>query len=186
MTDRDETIITAVLDFWLDEIGPERWFRGGPEVDAAVHDRFGDLSARAVAGGFDRWPETARGALALLILLDQFPRNLHRAQAAAFAGDERARKVAAAGIERGFDLGFDSDARSLFYLPFEHSEAWADQERSLTLFEALTDRPVYLDYAQRHAALIRRFGRYPHRNRALGRADTPDEAAWLDNNAEPF
>jgi uncharacterized protein (DUF924 family) len=139
-------------------------------------------------GGLPAWEETPQTALALVILLDQFPRNMHRGRAEAFAADPLARAVAGRAIDRGFDLMLRRDRRCFFYLPFEHSEDLAEQDRSVALFQAWfeaapeAEKPQCLEqieYVLRHQEIIRRFGRFPHRNAALGRETTPEEAAFL-------
>jgi uncharacterized protein (DUF924 family) len=137
-------------------------------------------------GRLDAWSDSPPGALALAILLDQFPRNLHRGTAQAFAADAKAQEVARrAVLARRFDLALAPTARIFLYLPFEHGEAMADQDLSVALFEGLRDRPAHrapggtIDYAWRHREVIARFGRFPHRNAALGRESTPAERAWL-------
>jgi uncharacterized protein (DUF924 family) len=179
-----------VLRFWFegDHIAFQpRWFRPDPAFDEACRARFGALPAAAREGALDGWAATPGGALALLIVLDQFPRNLHRGHAEAFACDAKARAVARrAVLERRQDLAMTRTERVFAYLPFEHSEAMADQDLSVALYEgALRDDPVHrvpggaIDYAWRHRAVVARFGRFPHRNAALGRESTPEEAAWL-------
>ncbi|WP_149536980.1 DUF924 family protein [Siccirubricoccus phaeus] len=179
----------AILAFWFqgDRHGfRERWFTPDNAFDAAIGAGFGALVPAARDGALDVWAETPEGALALLLVLDQFPRNLFRGDAAAFAGDAHARAVARrAVLQRRFDLLLTPTERSFLYLPFEHGEAMADQDLSVALFEGLRDAPVHrapggtIDYAWRHRAVIRRFGRFPHRNAALGRDSTPAERAWL-------
>lgn len=182
-----------ILGFWFGpDLGPwqlERWFRPDPAFDAEIRARFGTLLVPARHGAFDAWAVTPEGALALCLVLDQFPRNLHRGTAEAFASDAHARAVARAAVLRDrHDLALPPTARCFLYLPFEHSEEMADQDLSVSLFEGLRDDPVHaapggsIDYAWRHRAVIRRFGRFPHRNAALGRATTPQEATYL---AEP-
>jgi uncharacterized protein (DUF924 family) len=184
MTDPDR-----LLAFWFAD-GPDTfrqaWFRKDEAFDAACRDGFGHLVVPAREGALDGWAETPKGALALLLLLDQFPRNLFRGSAEAFASDAHARAVARrAVLERGFDLRLSTTERVFLYLPFEHGEAMADQDLSVALFEGLRDSPAHakpggsIDYAWRHRAVIRAFGRFPHRNVALGRASTPAEEAWL-------
>ena len=184
------TAPAEILDFWFGpDLTPwqlERWFRPDPAFDGACRDRFGHLLAPARDGALDTWATTPQGALALLLLLDQFPRNLHRGTAAAFASDPHARAVARQAVLRDrLDLALPPSARCFLYLPFEHSEDLADQDLSVALFEGMRDDPVHaapggtIAYAWAHRAVIRRFGRFPHRNAALGRADTPDEAAYL-------
>lgn len=177
-----------LLRFWFgepDERGEiafrREWFVADPAFDRAVGERFGDAMRRAIAGDLDAMASDVGGALALVLLLDQVPRNLCRGTAAAFAGDDRARAVANAAIAGGFDCDLPKAMRLFFYLPFEHSEDLADQERACQLIGELND-PGLLDYAYRHREIIDRFGRFPHRNAALGRASSETEVAFL---AEP-
>jgi uncharacterized protein (DUF924 family) len=166
-----------VVTFWR-EAGPERWFKKDEAFDAEIKRRFLATHEAAAAGKLRDWENSAEGALALLILLDQFPRNMFRNDKRAFATDPLARAVAAGALIRGFDAQA-GDMRTFFYLPFEHSEDMADQDRAVELFAAMGDAG-YLDYANRHRDAIARFGRFPHRNAALGRTSTPEEQAWLD------
>ena len=168
----------ALLDFWFDELTPEQWFRASDDVDARLRERFASWPDSARDGRWDAWAATADGALALVLALDQLPRNLYRGTAAAFAYDERARQVARRAIGAGFDHDVAAERRVFFYLPFEHSEALADQDWSVALIAALGD-DVYTDYAERHRDVIRRFGRFPHRNASLGRPSTEAEKAYL-------
>jgi len=168
----------GLVAFWRDA-GPSRWFSRDDAFDAALAARYGALTLRAARGELDGWLADADAALALVLLLDQLPRNLHRGSPRAFETDAAARRAAAAAIDAGFDRLVDPALRVFFYLPFEHSESMADQERSLALFEALGDAN-YLRYAVAHADCIRRFGRFPYRNAVLGRATTAAEQAWLD------
>ena len=168
----------AVVSFWR-EAGPQRWFKKDAGFDDEIRQRFLDLHEDAAAGRLDRWEQTAEGALALLILLDQFPRNMFRGEARAFATDSLARAIAAGALVRGFDAQAPDSMHGFFYLPFEHSENLADQERAVAFFTAVGDADG-LKWAQLHADIIRRFGRFPHRNVVLGRATTADEQAFLD------
>ena len=170
----------GVVGFWRDA-GYRKWFGGGEAFDAECRARFHDLHFAAARRERDGWLEGAEGALALLVLLDQVPRNLFRGSGHAFATDPLALHVAQRAIDAGHDAAFAGEPglRGFFYMPFEHSEAIADQDRSVALFTALGDAE-YLRYAHAHREVIVRFGRYPHRNAALGRASTPDEQAWLD------
>jgi uncharacterized protein (DUF924 family) len=170
-----------VIQFWR-EAGPKRWFAKDDAFDAEIRRRFLPLVVAAQAGGLDGWRQSADGALALMLLLDQFPRNLFRGSPQAFAGDAIARQRADAAIAAGFDRTVAPELRPFFYLPFMHSEALADQERSLELYRILhseggTDNRAF---AQDHHAIIARFGRFPHRNAVLGRSTTPEEQAFLD------
>lgn len=180
--------IRRVLNFWFGAPDSpafgsyrEAWFTVDPAFDQAVRERFLDDHRRAADGALDGLAATAKGALALVVMLDQFPRNMFRGTAAAFATDPKALAIADAALARVLDRTLRPVQRLFLYLPFEHSERLADQERSVVLFEALGDAKL-LDVAVRHRDIIRRFGRFPHRNKALGRASTPEEAAFL---AEP-
>lgn len=181
-TMRDDDQSTAsrddLLSFWFAPGMSERWFAKDPAFDAELGRRFGTLAAAAARGELDRWADTARGALALVLLLDQLPRNLHRGKPAAFSQDARARAVAGAALAAGFDAELTPPERQFLYLPFEHSEDPADQDRAVELFQALGD-PEQLHWALRHQEVIRRFGRFPHRNAILGRPSTPEEEAFL-------
>jgi uncharacterized protein (DUF924 family) len=167
-----------VVSFWR-EAGPDRWFNTSVEFDEAIRQRFLDTYEAAAGGKFSGWEQSAEGTLALLILLDQFPRNMFRGDARAFATDPLARAVAAGGIIRGFDAQVPSEMRSFFYLPFEHSEDLTDQERGIAFHKAIGDADG-LKWAELHADIIRRFGRFPHRNAVLGRTTTAEEQAFLD------
>ena len=174
----DRTILAAdVVSFWRN-VGPEGWFKVDAALDADIRARFLGLYETAAAGGLSAWEECAEGALALLILLDQFPRNMFRGNARAFATDAQARAIASRAILKGYDSVIP-DMRGFFYLPFEHSEDLADQERAIALYKAAGDLEG-LKWAEVHADVIRRFGRFPHRNAALGRATTPAERKFLE------
>lgn len=167
----------SVLAFWR-AAGSQKWYAADAAFDAEIRTRFLSVYEAAAAGHL-AWDDTPEGALALIIVLDQFPRNMFRGSARAFAADALARRIAARAIDRGFDQRFAAPERCLFYLPFEHSESLADQERCVALNRASHDADA-VKWAELHADIIRRFGRFPHRNRALGRATTPDEQAFLD------
>ena len=182
MTDAVATIPAVtpadVVAFWRDA-GPAKWFRGGDAFDAACRERLGAAHHAAARRELDGWASTAEGALALLLLLDQIPRNIFRGSGHAFATDGLARHFARLALDAGHDAAFEPALRAFFYLPLEHSEDMADQDRSVALFAALGDAN-YRDYAIAHRDVIVRFGRFPHRNAALGRDTTPDEQSWLD------
>ena len=167
-----------VVAFWRDA-GPERWFKKDANFDDEIRARFLKLHEAAAAGQLTAWEATAEGALALLILLDQFPRNMFRGDARAFASDPLARAIAAGALVRGFDAQVPGSMRGFFYLPFEHSENLTDQERCVAFHKAIGDADG-LKWAEIHADIIRRFGRFPHRNAVLGRATTPEEQEFLD------
>ncbi len=178
-----------VLAFWFAD-GPARfreaWFRATPEFDAACREGFAAVLDAARAGTLDHWTATPRGALALVIVLDQFSRNIHRGTPGAYAADPRARSIADAALARGDDRHLGPVERIFLYLPFEHAEHLADQDTSVHLFETLRGTfdtaEKAIDIAHRHRDVIRRFGRFPHRNAILNRVSTPEELAYL---AEP-
>jgi uncharacterized protein (DUF924 family) len=168
-----------VLAFWR-AAGPKKWFTKNDAFDAEIAARFLPTYVAAADGQLGEWEASADGALALLLVLDQFPRNIFRNSARAFAADALARAVADRAIARGFDQDAKDEERSFFYLPFEHSEVLADQERCVALARA-TGNADTLKWAELHAEIIRRFGRFPHRNAALGRTTTAKEQAFLDD-----
>ena len=172
-----DSAAAEVISFWR-EAGPKKWFLKDDAFDAAIRAKFAALHARAAVGDLDHWAETADGALALLLLLDQFSRNLYRGSPQAFAQDERARTIARRAVAAGLDREVDPAFRTFFYLPFEHSEAIADQEVCVRLSHGLAD-PEALRWARVHERIIRRFGRFPHRNHDLGRESTPEEVEFL-------
>lgn len=167
----------AVVAFWT-EAGPEKWFARDDAFDARFRARFLDDHMAAAARGREHWLTTAEGALALLLLLDQFPRNCFRGTAHSYATDPLARHYAMRAIEEGLDLQLVPKLRAFLYLPFEHSEDSLDQERSVAMFDVLGDKE-YLQYAETHRDIIRRFGRFPHRNAVLGRIPSPEELDYL-------
>jgi uncharacterized protein (DUF924 family) len=169
-----------VLAFWR-AAGPKKWFAKDDAFDADIRARFMPTYEAAARGDLSEWESTPDGALALTIVLDQFPRNLFRRDAQAFATDDAARAIADRALARGFDSQVPTEERMFFYLPFEHSESMIDQDRCCALFRELGNADL-LRWAELHADIIRRFGRFPHRNAVLGRATTPDEQAYLDND----
>jgi uncharacterized protein (DUF924 family) len=184
--------VPAILDFWFGaEPGVRRrsWFAGDPGFDREIRDRFADDHRQARAGALDGWQGEAQGCLALILLLDQFPRNMYRGSPEAFAGDGRALAAARNALDRGFDAGMAPERRLFLYLPFEHSEALEDQRRSVALMEGFRDLQGYADvyeYALRHLRVIERFGRFPHRNAILGRLSTPEELEFLARPGSSF
>jgi uncharacterized protein (DUF924 family) len=184
-----------VLAFWFAD-GPDTqravWFRRDAAFDADVSARFAGTLREARLGALDAWAATPRGALALSIVLDQFPRNLLRDSPEAYASDSKARDVASRAIARGFDRRLTPVERVFLYLPFEHSEEARDQDEAVRLFETLADTPgmvgpeSVIDYAHRHREVIRRFGRFPHRNAMLGRVSTEAERAYLAQAGADF
>jgi uncharacterized protein (DUF924 family) len=173
----DEISPADIVAFWR-AAGPARWFTKDAAFDAEVRARFLALWEAARDGRCAAWEASDDGTLALILVLDQFPRNIFRNEARAFATDAAALELARRAVDRGVDARIDPALRAFAYLPFMHSENLADQERCVALCRAagLTDN---IDFAVEHADIIRRFGRFPHRNRVLGRATTPEEAAFL-------
>jgi uncharacterized protein (DUF924 family) len=170
-----------VLAFWR-QAGPKRWFTADPDFDSTLHETFAALHRGAACGKLSSWEQDAPGALALILLTDQIPRNIFRRSAHAFATDEMARNIADRAIARSFDQATEPGLRLFFYLPFEHHEDAASQARAVALCEKLTAETGvkdWLDYARMHQGLITRFGRFPHRNAVLGRVSTPEEVAYL-------
>ena len=178
MADASLATPAQVLDFWFGA-GPEKWFSKDDAFDAAIVDRFLPTYEAAAAGRLTDWEATPESALALLIVLDQFPRNMFRGSPRSFAADALALAVAKRAVARGFDRKLELPKRNFFYLPFEHSENLEDQERGVALSRQYADENT-LKYAELHADIIRRFGRFPHRNAILGRSTTPEERAFLD------
>lgn len=176
------TVATAddVLAFWR-AAGEKKWFAKNDAFDAEIKSRFLPTYEAAAKGALADWEATPDGALALTIVLDQFPRNMFRRDTRAFAADATARAVADRALARGFDQQVPDDMRLFFYLPFEHSETMADQDRCCALVKALGNADL-LHWAELHADVIRRFGRFPHRNALLGRTTTPAEKAYLDSD----
>ena len=168
----------TIVAFWRDA-GPAKWFAKDDAFDTELRARFLDEHFAAARREREALLDDADGALALILLLDQVPRNVFRDSAHAFATDPLAREYAQRAIDAGFDLDVDHALRIFFYLPFEHSEAMTDQDRAVALIEALGD-DTYLKYAEAHRDVIRRFGRFPHRNRALARMSRAEEQDWLD------
>ena len=187
----------SIIAFWLGpspadfdaaKLASKRWYTADEQLDREIRGTFGKAITEARAGALVDWEKTPDGALALVILLDQFTRNAYRGTAAAFSGDAAAREVATGALDRGLDCALPIPGRLLLYHPFEHSEVLEDQRRSVALFSALvTESPAewreyiesFLRYARAHLEVIERFGRFPHRNAALGRESTPAEQEWL-------
>ena len=178
----DHTEIEKVLKFWIDEVGPDGWYNSSPEMDTLIAREFGGLHALAAAKMLPEWTTQPRSALAILILLDQFSRNIYRGQPDAFANDAYALSIAKGAIARGLDRRIPEPERQFFYLPLMHSEKLADQEQCLRLF--LMNCPETgaenVEHAIKHREVIRKFGRFPSRNGVLGRTDSDAEQAYRD------
>ena len=174
-----------ILTFWFETTDlsavferKQVWFRSTPEFDREVAERYTGIHERAAGGAFDRFAESRAECLALVLALDQFPRNIFRGTPRAFGSDAKAREIARIALDRGHDEGLCPAFKAFFYLPFEHSESLADQERALALYRGLGEERA-LQAAIGHHDAIRRFGRFPHRNAVLGRENTADEAEYL-------
>jgi len=167
-----------IVSFW-EKAGPERWFKKDPAFDQKIHEQFLVTHQAAAMGKLEAWEDNPEGALALTLVLDQFPRNMFRGTGRAFANDEQARGIAERAIRNGFDKKVPAVLCSFFYLPFEHSENLADQERNLKLTKATKDKEL-VKWAKVHYDIIKQFGRFPHRNEILGRNSTPEETAFLE------
>jgi len=178
-------MIEEVLTFWFEQNGPAQWWTRDPQFDAAIRSRFGALHDQAVLGELHDWRHTPEGRLAEIIVLDQFSRNLYRDDAHAFAADGTALALAQEAVRIGADQAVPSVRRQFFYMPYQHSESPRIHEVAVALFESLGD-PEFLGYERRHKAIIDRFGRYPHRNRVLGRPSTPEETAFLREPGSSF
>ena len=194
----------AVLEFWFGKLDADglpssavaaRWFAGGVAFDEEIRQRFRELVEQALAGGLEAWADSSRELLALVIVLDQLPRNLFRGDARSFAGDARALRLSRDAVDAGWARRLLPAERNFLYLPFEHAESLAEQERCCALYRELLDagpaagRPLFagsLEYAERHRVVIARFGRFPGRNAALGRESTLEEAAFLAENPTGF
>lgn len=175
----------TVLHFWFEESTPQQWFAKDEAFDAAIRERFGQLHRRAAQAELWQWRSSARGRLAEVIVLDQFSRNLYRDSGAAFAHDGMALALAQEAVAQGLDRQLPPEQRSFLYMPWMHSESRLLQRESVRLFTEL-GRAENLHFARRHAEIIERFGRYPHRNAALGRTSTPEELAFLQQPGSSF
>jgi uncharacterized protein (DUF924 family) len=179
-TSSGQTTAQAVHAFWFEEATPEQWFVRDPAFDKAISERFGAAHQAACETRLDDWQATVRGALALILLLDQFSRNIYRDDARAFAQDALALEATKQALARGFDQHRPDREKAFFYMPFMHSENLTVQEQSVALFKANQPASDNLRYAIGHHEIIAQFGRFPHRNQVLGRASTPEEIAYLD------
>ena len=173
----------AVLAFWLSDHARAHWFASDADFDRELRQRFLDDYERVRAGEADWIAATPEGCLVLILFLDQFPRNMFRGTARAFESDSKALALAQDALERGYPEGMDADRQMFFYLPFMHSEDPADQQRCVSLFSQRPEHDNSLDFARQHAEIIDRFGRFPHRNQALGRETSPEEADFLTRHS---
>jgi uncharacterized protein (DUF924 family) len=170
-----------VLDFWFNDIEPKQWFEKNIDFDNTIKDRFGALHRQAIQGELSAWRDSPKGALAEIIVLDQFSRNIYRDQPESFAADPMALALAQVAISNGFDVELSPTERSFLYMPFMHSESAVIHKQAVTLFSEL-DIVNSLDFELKHKKIVDRFGRYPHRNAILGRKSSSEELAFM---AEP-
>ena len=170
----------AVVNFWFGELTPRQWFEGSATLDAEIRQRFGPWVDAALRGHYDAWAETPRGRLALILLLDQFTRNIHRGAAGAFSGDAKAQRLTIEGLAAGMDKQLNLSERQFFYMPLMHAEDSELQGQCLEAFAAfLNEARSIVKFQKEHGAVIDRFGRFPARNAALGRPSTPEEQTFL-------
>ncbi len=174
-----------ILDFWFEDCDPEQWFSKDPVFDQTIRDRFGAAYAEAMAGKLDHWEHDAQFSLALIVLLDQFPRNMFRGTARMYEADAKALALAKRVVGSDAEKALSEDRRRFLYLPLEHSEDLSDQRHCLALMTTLEDQRS-AEYAHRHLVIIERFGRFPHRNDILGRQSTPEEIVFLTEPDSSF
>jgi len=176
MDQRADLTPADILDFWYSPAMRERWFDSTPEIDAEILARYEAIWDAASKGGLQGWESSPEGALALVLILDQFPLNMCRSRPGSFSTEAMSREVAMRAIEKGFDRDMSVDQRLFLYMPYMHSEDLADQDRAVELFE---QGGLEVKWAIHHRDIVRRFGRFPHRNGILGRESTPEEVDWL-------
>lgn len=171
---------TEIIALWFSEQGKQYWYNSTPEMDKELREKYSGLFHAAMKGELDQWQDTSEGALAMVIVLDQFPLNMYRGDIESFSGEAKSREVAAAAIGRGFDAALSDEQKSFMYLPYMHSESLADQDRSVELFTqaGLTEG---LKWAEHHRDIVRRFGRFPHRNDMLVREGTSEEEDYMSS-----
>ncbi len=169
-----------ILDFWFKESQPRQWFQKNSIFDALIKSRFLEIYESGRQGALEAWKKNADGALALCLLLDQFPRNMFRGSPQSFATDAQVLLISKYALSKGLDQVLNPEKKRFLYLPFEHSETLSDQKKSVALFEAMkADDPLGHEYALRHYDIIEKYGRFPHRNSVLGRTSTPEEDIYL-------
>ena len=180
--------VDDILAFWFDECTPEDWFTKNTDFDVRVAQRFGGTYDAAIGGALNDWQETPLGVLALVIVLDQFPRNIFRDSEKSFASDAKALGVTRAALARSDDTdsAFTDHHRQFLYLPLMHSENEEDQRECVRLAEERTENELLRDFARQHLIVIERFGRFPHRNAILGRESTAEELEFLKQEGSSF
>jgi len=175
---KDDDLVREIVDFWFSEESREKWFNSTLEFDERIRSRYEKLWGLARTGAYDHWEQEAQSALALVIILDQFPLNMFRHDARQYSTEAQARKIARGAIEKGLDEQLSPTQKAFLYLPFMHSEYLPDQQRSIELYEK-AGLENNLSYARHHHDVVKRFGRFPHRNDALGRSSTSEEIEYL-------
>ena len=179
----DSDLVKEILNFWIKEVGPKKWFRSSPALDDEIRARFERHWQMAKEGAYDDWVSTPDGACALIILLDQLPRNMFRGTPDAFASDAKALEIAKLAVENRRDIEMPQAVRQLFYLPFMHAEDLSAQEKCIDLIRERSGDENNLYHAEQHSDVIRQFGRFPHRNDVLGRDSTEAEKAYLKTSS---
>ena len=180
-----ESAIPKILTFWFEEITPQHWFKKDDAFDKELRERFGDYVADALGGRLDQWAQTEDGCLALILLLDQFTRNIHRGTPLSFAGDDMAVALSLRAVKQGYVTETGGARNHFFLMPLMHSEELTIHDQALPLFKTYTNEMTY-DYAVRHRDIIEKFGRYPHRNAILGRPSSAEEIAFLEQPGSSF
>lgn len=175
-----------ILDFWFFKETQKNWFIQSDDFDKILKQKFYDLYCAAKEEKLEKWQENPKSSLALIILLDQCPRHFFRNDSRAFETDHLALSYAKHALNNGYDIGLSDDEKAFIYLPLEHSEDLSDQEICVSLFEERTNSDLYVKYAQQHRDIIRRFGRFPHRNKILARKNTDEEEAFLKEKGRGF
>ncbi len=174
------TTIDSILDFWFSDEMTKQWFNSTPELDLKIKLNFEEIYQSAVDGKLDHWQTSPLGCLALILLFDQFPLNMYRGEKQCFATESRSREVAASAINNGFDAELSDQQKIFFYMPYMHSEDLKDQVKGIELYTK-AGLKENLRFAKHHHDIVERFGRFPHRNKILGRTNTPEEAAYLSS-----
>ena len=175
---REHALAMGVIRFWFEDSGPDEWFAKRPQFDAQIRERFAQTHERALAGDYDDWERDPHACLALVVVLDQFPRNMFRDDPRAYRADARALATARRAVAAGYHRVLTQEQCMFLFLPFEHSEALDDQRRCVELMREFCSEES-VGYARRHLEIVARFGRFPHRNALLGRESTPEERAFL-------
>jgi uncharacterized protein (DUF924 family) len=180
-------VAKEIYRFWFEETKPAQWFQKNQDFDTEIKNRFEGDYALGAKGVYDGWINDQKDCLSYIILLDQMPRNMYRGKRDMYATDGKALAAARHAVDKGYDMMMTTDEKAFTYLPFEHSEDLEDQRTAVSLFEKTkVDNPIYYDFAVKHLEVIKRFGRFPHRNEVLGRASTKEEKEYLSQPNSGF